>query len=537
MLVVGDIVERYQVERLIGVGGMATVYEVKHRLLGSRHALKVLRETTTFAAKQFLKEGRIQARIDPENVVPVTDVMLVNGAPALVMPLVDGCSLADVLEEYEPTEWEAAAILYAVTCGISSAHEIGVIHLDLKPSNVLLDIKHGRVRVRVSDFGLALQPEDSARWEDMFLGTPGFAAPEQYRGHQHVDRRADLWAIGAIFVHMLTGAPPYLAESLNDTYALMEESAYNFERLPSRWRELARRLLQRDAKLRMDDLNVVLELIRRETTILTIRVGSPLVDAIERAKARVQNQLAGNANIEATRYEKGSSSRHDTAKDSGLAVAIGASTDEPVLRPASPLDSDSSEPQSVLPRDRDTFIGRRAELSALDALIQRKPQVLTVLGMGGTGKTRFVRQYARDVAGAWPGGVLFCDLTEAHSATDMCSAHAQVLRVPLHSGDDVEVLGQILAVREPTLLIFDNFEQIVDSAASVVGRWAEVASRSRFLITSRIVLSLPGEQTYVLAPLSAQESVSLFIHRARKVKPNYDPTEEEKLVVHTLVTL
>ena len=171
MLTAGDIIERYEVEHVIGVGGMATVYSVKHRLLGSRHALKVLRDATVLTARQFIKEGRIQARIDPENVVPVTDVILVDGAPALVMPLVEGCSLGDVLREYQPTETEISAIIYAVTCGIASAHEIGVIHLDLKPSNVLLDVKHGRVRVRVADFGLAQQREDAPNSSEVFPNT------------------------------------------------------------------------------------------------------------------------------------------------------------------------------------------------------------------------------------------------------------------------------------------------------------------------------------------------------------------------------
>ena len=151
----GQLVDRYVIEELIGQGGMATVYRAKHNILGSRHALKLLHEKSATLQESILREGRVQALLDPMYVVPVTDVVTVHQKPALIMPYVEGCSLAELLCEVKPTPGEAAAMGIAICRGVISAHKHGVIHRDLKPSNILLQVKHGHVRIRVADFGLA----------------------------------------------------------------------------------------------------------------------------------------------------------------------------------------------------------------------------------------------------------------------------------------------------------------------------------------------------------------------------------------------
>ncbi|MFT7518422.1 MAG: serine/threonine protein kinase, partial [Kiritimatiellia bacterium] len=110
MLIPGTPVDRYVVQRLLGRGGMAYVYAVKHTVLGTRHALKVLHTTAPGVRERLVREGQVQARLDPAHVVPVTDVLDVNGAPALLMPLVEGCSLAEVLEDRRLTEPEVASL-------------------------------------------------------------------------------------------------------------------------------------------------------------------------------------------------------------------------------------------------------------------------------------------------------------------------------------------------------------------------------------------------------------------------------------------
>lgn len=194
----GTPIDRYVVQGMIGKGGMATVYRVKHAVLGTQHALKVLHTQSVTLQEDLLREGRMQARLDPEYIVPVHDVLTVHGSPGLLMPLVQGCSLQDVLNAYRPTEAEIAAVMTAVARGVGAAHTQGIVHRDLKPANVLLDIHRGRVRVRVADFGLGVSMEQGAHRRG-FAGTPAYAPPEQLAGGAAPHPGQDLWALARRF--------------------------------------------------------------------------------------------------------------------------------------------------------------------------------------------------------------------------------------------------------------------------------------------------------------------------------------------------
>ncbi len=533
----GDIVERYVVEDVIGVGGMATVYSVKHRVLGSRHALKVLRNVTDELATSFINEGRIQARLDPEYVIPVTDVLVVDDAPALIMPLVLGCSLSDVLGLYQPTQVEVGALLHAIAAGIASAHRIGVIHRDLKPSNVLLDVKHGRVRARVADFGLARQPDDMQASPDLFMGTPEFAAPEQFTSPHAVDLRTDVWALGAVLVRLLTGNPPFGRGTPRDVYLRMQASPFDVNQLPNEWRELAGGMLQRDPRRRFSDIEWIIEQIQQIIHSTEIHIGSPLVDAIERARLALENDAHSLLTMEQTRYEKGALGSADSDV---IDASPGTIYDLHLSTEIGDTGNDISSPgltMSELPVARDTFIGRTTELETLQAMFLKHPRLVTVLGMGGTGKTRFALQYAKVYQEYWPGGVVFCDLTDARTVEDVCTCVANAFGVPLVSIDHVEQLGHALAARDRTLIILDNFEQIVQMGPDTVERWLQDSAASTFLVTSRIILSIPGEQTFPLLPLGETESTELYIDRARKVRPTYAPDDDEMQRIDKLVTV
>lgn len=106
MLQPGTPVDRYVIQQVLGRGGMATVYRVKHAVLGTQHALKVLHAQGARLHEDIIREGRLQARLDPEFIVPVSDVLFLDGSPALLMPLVQGCSLAQLLNDYRPTHGE-----------------------------------------------------------------------------------------------------------------------------------------------------------------------------------------------------------------------------------------------------------------------------------------------------------------------------------------------------------------------------------------------------------------------------------------------
>ncbi|MFT4627135.1 MAG: serine/threonine protein kinase [Myxococcota bacterium] len=205
---------RYEVGDSLGSGGMAEVFRATGPD-GAAVALKVLRETFPDVVRRFRDEGRIQARLDHPNVVRVHEVIESATGPVLVLDLVDGPDLESVLSTGVPLPADEAEMLFRrVLSAIGHAHAHGVVHRDLKPANILLD---GPLQVpRVTDFGVARITEDAGSLVDParprttgFLGTPGYAAPEQAMSPETVDRRVDVFALGALLYELLSGAPAF----------------------------------------------------------------------------------------------------------------------------------------------------------------------------------------------------------------------------------------------------------------------------------------------------------------------------------------
>jgi serine/threonine protein kinase len=200
----------YRLLGRVGRGGMGEVYAaVSDR--GERRALKVLRVRRQGLDQRLAREARLQARIDSDHVLPLCDVLDHDGAPVLVLPFVEGPTLAVLLAAH-PLPHDAAAALFAdVVTGVAALHAAGVVHRDLKPANVLLDPSSGRVIPKVADLGLARALDDDGTaltGTGLVLGTPAYAAPEQLRSPRDADARADVWALGRIATELFGGSPP-----------------------------------------------------------------------------------------------------------------------------------------------------------------------------------------------------------------------------------------------------------------------------------------------------------------------------------------
>ena len=190
-----------------------------------------------------------------------------------------------------------------------------------------------------------------------------------------------------------------------------------------------------------------------------------------------------------------------------------------------------------LPAERDSFVGRGADLTALGRRLREGARLVTLHGPGGMGKTRLALRYAWAWRGGYPGGVWFCDLSQARSLDGLLQAVAHGLDVPLSGGDPVTQLGRAVAGREHCLLILDNFEQVAAHAADSLGRWLEAAPSARFIVTSRELLRLPGEHTLALAPLPGADAVELFHQRAMAAYSGYMPLAVDEAVVGELVEM
>jgi len=210
----GDLVERYRVESVLGEGGSARVYRVRHTTLGTVHALKVLMVDHPTLRKRLLAEGKAQARLSHPNLVPVRDVLELEDGPALLMDFVPGPTLREVLGGIGMHPAAAVALFRGVAAGLAYAHSEGLVHRDLKPANVLLDETTDPPVPRVADFGLVRvldQGEHSTRHTrvGVAMGTLGFMAPEQVRDARSSDTRTDIFSLGALLYTMLAGRAPF----------------------------------------------------------------------------------------------------------------------------------------------------------------------------------------------------------------------------------------------------------------------------------------------------------------------------------------
>jgi len=218
----GDSIGQYRVLEFLGEGGMGTVFSVEHVALGRQYALKVLRtrviERDATAAQRFLREARTAARVRHPNIVDVFDFgHLPDGRPYFVMELLEGESLADRVARGPLPPAEVVAIARQLGEALAAAHDRGIIHADVTPSNAL--VVHGvdpnGIHVKLVDFGLAELAGEGLRDDnpEFVLGTPAYISPEQLRGLSPTDR-SDQYGLGAVLYEMITGHPPYEHEDL-----------------------------------------------------------------------------------------------------------------------------------------------------------------------------------------------------------------------------------------------------------------------------------------------------------------------------------
>jgi eukaryotic-like serine/threonine-protein kinase len=215
--------DHYTLERELGQGGMATVYlarDVRH----NRHvAIKVMHAELALriGAERFLKEIETTANLQHPNILPLFDSGRVEGTVFYVMPYVAGESLRDRLNrETQLPVADAIKIAGEIAAGLDYAHSHGVIHRDIKPDNVLF---HDG-RALVADFGIALarsRGSDQARMtrSGVSLGTPEYMSPEQTAGHQNLDQRTDVYALGVVLYEMLAGQPPFTGATAQAIFA------------------------------------------------------------------------------------------------------------------------------------------------------------------------------------------------------------------------------------------------------------------------------------------------------------------------------
>ena len=272
-LEIGSHLGPYAVTAKIGEGGMGEVYRARDTKLDRDVALKVLPQAFTDdpdRLARFEREAKVLASLNHPNIGHIYGLEEAEGQKALVLELVEGPTLADRIKQGPIPVDEALPIAKQIAEALEAAHEQGVIHRDLKPANV-------KVRpdgmVKVLDFGLAkaFEPDAgsvsgsmsptisltaAATQMGMVIGTAAYMAPEQAKG-KVVDKRADMWAFGAVLYEMLTGQKPFIGEDVSDTLATVLKTDPEWNALPAdippRLRQLLHSCLQKNPKQRVAD--------------------------------------------------------------------------------------------------------------------------------------------------------------------------------------------------------------------------------------------------------------------------------------------
>jgi eukaryotic-like serine/threonine-protein kinase len=213
----GQRIGPYVIERKLGEGGMASVWLAHDEKRGQKVAIKVMAATIeahSQLAERFLDEIRHHALLRHPGIVAVRDVFSVGGQPCFVMDFARGGSLASLLDERGGRRMspdEALPLIGEVLEALDYAHRQGMVHRDVKPSNVLLDAS--KQHALLSDFGIALAAGERRRTRaGQPVGTAAYMSPEQIRATGTIDFRSDVYSVGCVLYELLTGRPPFVAE-------------------------------------------------------------------------------------------------------------------------------------------------------------------------------------------------------------------------------------------------------------------------------------------------------------------------------------
>ena len=494
--------EKYRLEDLLGEGGTGAVYRAVQLSLERPVAVKFLRhdvEVNRDAVEQLKREALAVSRLRHPNIVSIVDfgVSPVVG-PFLVFEYLDGRSLAAELTDVgRMPAGEATDLLLPVCRAIGAAHDAGIVHRDLKPANLFAVRTETGISLKVLDFGIsAFHGEPIGDGEVLagtVVGTPLYMSPEQCDGLP-ADVRSDVYSLGCILYEMLTGRPPFVAETV----------AGILER-------------QRTQEL-------------RRPSFLAPGVPTWLDDVLLRACAKDPRDRFRTASGLAAALET----------ENGLRSCPDASGQD------GPTDSTPDDPtRSNLPPETNAFVGRDREIDEIAVLLV-PGRLVTLAGPGGIGKTRLAREVARSVAHRFPDGVWLVELAGLYSPDLVVSAVAQVLGVRESSGRPlVDSLSEAVA-GSSLLLVLDNCEHVVDACAELATALLRASPGLHVLATSREVFGVDGEVVWTVPPLSAPRgettaaeamhhaSVRLFVERARLSRKTFELTDQNAQAVSDL---
>jgi predicted ATPase/predicted Ser/Thr protein kinase len=480
----------YRIAGLLGRGGMGFVYEAEHLLLKRKAALKTLAPELGGGnefRERFIRESQTVASIDHPNIIPIYDAGDLGGLVFIAMRYVQGPDLEQMLEQVGALDaHQALSILEQVAGALDAAHAHEIVHRDVKPPNVM--IEDGSGRIYLMDFGIAKQGgrERGMTEAGMFIGTVDYAAPEQVETKE-ITHLADIYAFGGVLFQCLTGKKPYERDSeIAVMYAHVTEPP---PKVTDHRPELPEAL---DA-----------------------------VIAKAMAKAPDDRYQTCRAMIDDARAALGDA----MGPSSGATMMPGLTAAAPETEVAV---------TSNLPTPPTALVGRDEELqTVMDLVHDASARLVTLTGLGGTGKTRLALEAVNTLAGEFDESY-FVDLAPIQDPQLVGSAIAEVLGVrEAHDRLITETIAERIGDHS-MLLFLDNFEQVL-TAAPTIGELLGLVPALKVVTTSRAPLHVRGEREYAVPPLGMSDdperaansaAVRLFVERAQEAKASFELSDD-----------
>jgi predicted ATPase/predicted Ser/Thr protein kinase len=489
----------YEIEKLLGMGGMGEVYRARDARLGRIVAIKIL--PAEFAADsdrlgRFEREARSASALNHPNIVTIYDLGKEGSTHYIAMELIEGKTLRELLAAGSLPIRKAIEIAAQVAEGLAKAHEAGIAHRDLKPDNLMITDDGF---IKILDFGLAKLVSPSGEqsgaqtmsgWQTQpggVVGTVQYMSPEQAGGGS-LDFRSDQFSFGLVLYEMVSGKRAFKRNTVAET---------------------------------------MVAILREEVEPIGVQnpdAPAPLCWAIERCLEKEPNR------------------RYASTQD--LARELGAMRDR-----FSQKQVKQAEPRPTnIPVQRTRFVGREKEVAAAKELLLRQDvRLVTVTGPAGIGKTRLAVEVASGLVERFPEGIHFVPLSAVSDPGSIASAIIQTLGIREAGGQSpVGTLKKNLqdSVRAPMLLALDNFEHLIQ-ASPVVAELLATAPNLKILVTSRAALHVYGEHEFPVPPLALPDSksmpsleilsqcpaIELFVQRASAAKPDFELNAENARAV------
>ena len=500
----------------IGRGGFGAVFRCTQTELNRVVAVKILTANLDRENRErFVREQQAMGRLTGHpNIVGVLQIGTTNtGRPYLVMPYYAQGSLETRVRHHGPLTVEETLRLGVKIAGaLETAHRADILHRDVKPGNILFTDYGEPV---LTDFGIARLAGGFETADGSIAGSPSFTAPEVLGGYPP-SPASDVYGLGATLFAALTG------------HAAFE---------------------------RHSGEQLVAQFLRITTAPVP---GLPDGGYGEDLSAIVESSMSHNPSERPSPAALGDSLR-DIQSGRGLPVDEMAVSAAPIIEPAeaqpesreSPVAdyrvvrrrSTASNARGGLPLQLTSFVGRRTELAETKSLLS-KSRLVTLTGMGGVGKTRLALQAATGARRDFPDGVCLVELGELRDGALLPGVIAGALGLRPQGRPALKLLSEFLASKQ-LVLVLDNCEQIVDTAAQVAEALLQTCPKLRILATSREALGIGGEAALRVPPLTvpdpnrepdmqgapAYESVNLFVDRAATAVPGFALTEENVATV------